>query len=217
MSDYEYRRIRSAIEKNIYDVNAVYVRQRKQLPFNPKLYNKDVGREIIELCIAGKNNLFVNDNTIMVLLERIPDPNTTDVLGKSLLEYLIENKNYEEAIRLIKMGATPSQNVMLQCLKRNLFIDNYITKKIKSYNELLVKLLIEYGIKPLTQEQLLKTLYTLNNADFSFINDVKQYENIKIKCLLSFEKRLKMMYHIYIGIQSFYSILYKIDFFKIFK
>ncbi len=192
MADYEYRRIRSAIEKGIYDVNKLYVKERKQLPFNPELYNKDVGREIIELCIAG-----IADNTIMVLLERMPDPNTTDVLGKSLLEYLIENKKYEEGIRLIKMGAVPSQNVMLQCLKRNLFIDT------KSYNELLMKLLIEYGIKPLTQEQLLRTLYMLYRLEFSFINDVKQHENIKIKCLLSFEKRLKMMYHIYIRIQSF--------------
>ena len=187
MSDYEYRRIRSAIEKGIYDVNELYVKERKQLPFNPELYNKDVGREIIELCIAGKN-------TIMVLLERMPDPNTTDVLGKSLLEYLIENKKYEEAIRLIKMGATPSQNIMLQCLKRSLFIDK------RFYNESVMKILIEYGMKPLTQEQLLKTLYALHNADFSFIN---QQENFKIKYLLSFEKRLKMMYHIYIGIQSF--------------
>ncbi len=195
MSDYEYRRIRLAIEKGIYDVNELYVKERKQLPFNPELYNKDVGREIIELCIAGKNNLF--DNTIMLLLEGMPDANTTDVLGKSLLEYLIENKKYEEAIRLIKMGAAPSQNVMLQCLKRNLFTDT------KSYNEILMKLLIEYGIKPLTQEQLLRTLYMLYRLEFSFINDVKQHENIKIKCLLSFEKRLKLMYHIYIRIQSF--------------
>lgn len=196
MCDYEYRRIRSAIEKGIYDVNDVYVKKRKQLPFNPELYNKDVGREIIELCIAEKNK-FSNDNTIMILLERMPDPNTTDVLGKSLLEYLIENKKYEEAIRLIKTGATPSQNVMLQCLRRNLFVDT------KSYNEIIMKLLIEHGMKPLIQEQLLKALYMLYSLNFNFINDVKQHENLKIKCLLSFEKRLKMMYHVYIGIQSF--------------
>ena len=196
MEDYDYLRIRRDILIGIYEVNNLYVKRVKGVAFNPELYNMEVGQQLIDMCVAKDFN-----NTISVLLERMPNPNTRDVLGKSLLEHFVENKKFEEAIKLLKMGATPSQNVMRACLMRGQYVSG--ERYPKFYNEMFMKLLIQQGLTPFTREELLQILEKF----YRMCKNMKQdrnsiLSNIDIpKCLLAFEKRVKTMYRYYIGIQ----------------
>ena len=196
MEDYDYLRIRRDILIGIYEVNDLYVKRVKESAFNPELYNVEVGQELIDMCISRN----FTDN-ISILLERMPNPNTRDVLGKSLLEHFVENKKFEEAIKLLKMGATPSQNVMRACLMRGQYISG--ERYPKFYNDMFMKLLIQQGLTPFTREELLQILEKFYRMCKNFKLDRNSIlSNIDIpKCLLAFEKRVKTMYRYYIGIQ----------------
>jgi len=180
MTDYIYNKIYNDIQRGIYNVNGIYAR-KKQLPFNPELYDSNSSQKLLEMVISK------NYENFLVLLERKPDPNTTDVLGKSLLDYLMENSKYKEAIRLIKMGANPSQKIMMRCLTNGLIIES------KSYRMEMIVTLINSGLEPLSTEQLLHSLHIYNKI----ISEL--HDEIKYKALLSFEKRLKFMYNKYLN------------------
>lgn len=182
MSQYIYNKLYQDINIGIYSVNELYVRE-KEFPFNPELYDETVSQQLLEMVVTK------NFQNLNVMLERKPNPNTTDVLGKSLLDYLFQNEKYEEGMRLIKMGAKPSQEILKKCL----------TKNLKNENLKIIHVLVEYGLKPLTKEELL----TLLNTHYDFLNKLKVLgkelsDETKCKILLSFEKKLKFMYRKYI-------------------
>ena len=175
--DNTYNIIKSYIEKMPNHSNTLI---NIQSSMNPELYDDEASQQLLE-AVVSKN---MSEKNLNILLERKPNPNTKDSLGKSILEYMFEQEHYELVIKMLCTGAILSKSMLKKCLR--LFVR--CTDTWKSYNDTIIA--AAQNMEVVSKEELLDMLYRLRNINhyikYRFTNE------LVLKGMNNFQRRLEL-------------------------
>jgi hypothetical protein len=130
-------------------------------------------------------------------MQRKPDPDTCDSLGKYVIEYMFEQQMYDMVINMLKHGAILPKSILKTCMTKNVRSNMDNDNRYKHYNLIILK--TATSMEMLSKEELrdilnekMNTIYKekfLNTPEIRvkminlFLSNIHTYQDMLNKCM----------------------------------
>lgn len=153
---------------------------RKFHSMNPEMYDFNGSQQLLEAAISK-----ASETQLSILMQRKPDPDTCDSLGKYVIEYMFEQQMYIMVINMLKHGAILPKSILKTCLTRNICLNN---NRYKHYSVAILK--AATSVEMLSKEELHDILNKKMNTTYKekFLNT----SEIRVKMINLFLSRLQI-------------------------
>ena len=153
---------------------------------NPEMYNDEASQELLEAVINANNS----ERQLNLILERRPNPNTKNSLGKYVIEYIFEQEYYNLVIKMLKVGAILPRRILKRCMTGNITYIPWGTRDIKYYNASIME--ASKNIERLTKDDLLKMLDSKRHRSFKSTDPYLNSPKFRLASITFFHKKLPL-------------------------
>ena len=184
----------------IDNLNMNFSSARKFHFMNPEMYDENASQQLLEAIIAKSSETQIN-----ILLQRKPNPDTCDSLGKYVIEYMFEQEMYPMVIKMLNIlfscvktkyrfrinlqhGATLPKSILKTCMMRN--VRSYNNNRIKFYSLDILK--AATSIEMLSKEELHRILNNEMNTIYKEKLSILNTPETRIKMINLFRSRIEM-------------------------